>query len=103
MGIPHKFKGYCGKGWLRYLMGVDDNGNEFERSSDPRLDELSEKLAGVELGNPNSTDGKLRAILSDKSIFGVDLYEAGIAEKIESNLKSMLTGTGAIRNTLKNI
>ncbi len=90
-------------GWLRYLIGVDDNGKEFERSSDPRLDELSGKLSGVKLGNPDSINGKLRAILSDKSIFGVDLYEAGIAEKIESNLKSMLTGTGAIRNTLKNI
>lgn len=90
-------------GWLRYLVGIDDSGKEFERSSDPRLYELSEKLAGVELGNPNSVAGKLRAVLSDKSIFGVDLYEAGLAEKIESNLKSMLTGTGAIRNTLKNI
>lgn len=90
-------------GWLRYLIGIDDSGKEFERSTDPRLDELSGKLSGVKLGNPDSINGKLKNILSDKSIFGVDLYEAGIAEKIENNLKSMLTGTGAIRNTLKNI
>lgn len=90
-------------GWLRYLIGVDDSGKEFERSSDPRLDELSGKLSGVTLGNPDSINGKLKDILSDKSIFGVDLYEAGLVDKIESNLKAMLKGTGAIRNTLKNI
>ena len=88
-------------GWLRYLIGVDDNGKEFTRSSDPRLDELTQKLSGVTLGNSDSVNGKLEDILSDKSIFGVDLYEAGLAEKIENNLKSMLIGIGAVRDTLK--
>ena len=27
----------CYAGWCRYLLGVDDNGEKFERSSDPML------------------------------------------------------------------
>lgn len=33
-------------GWLRYLMGVDDNGSEMAISPDPRLDEMKSRLAG---------------------------------------------------------
>ena len=90
-------------GWIRYLIAVDDNGNVFERSADPMLDDLSEKLAGVELGNPDSINGKLNGILADKSIFGVDLYEIGLGERIETAVKAMLKGKGSVRETLKTI
>lgn len=90
-------------GWLRYLISVDDNGNAFTRSSDPRLEELTKRMTGVTLGNPDSVTGKLDGILSDVTIFGTNLYDAGIADKIESYLKSMLKGVGAVRETLKTI
>ena len=89
-------------GWLRYLLAVDDKGNTFERSADPMLAELDEKLAGIELGKPETAEGKLNEILSDASIFGVNLYEAGIAGMVEDNFRAMLTGPGAVRNLLKN-
>ena len=87
-------------GWLRYLLGVNDQGEKFELSPDPMIPELQEKLAGVELGKPESVDGKLRSILSNPIIFGMDLYEAGLADKVEGMLKELLAGPGAVRATL---
>lgn len=88
-------------GWLRYLMGVNDNGEAFELSADPMLTELREKLAGIEFGNPNSVGGKLQPILSNENIFGIDLYKAGIGEKIEKIFKEEIEGPGAVRAALK--
>ena len=87
-------------GWLRYLLGVDDEGRPMEISPDPRADELREKLRGVELGNPDSLQGKAERILSDATLFAVDLNEAGLGEKITGDLKNMLSGPGAVRRTL---
>jgi len=58
--------------WLRYRQAMDDKGNPMELSVDPRIPETAKNI------NPND----LRPVLSDKSIFGVDLYEVGLAEKI---------------------
>ena len=56
-------------GWLRYLLGVDDNGEPIEISADPLKDELCSKLAGIELGKPESYTGQLKDILSNETIF----------------------------------
>lgn len=88
-------------GWCRYLLGIDDNGNPFELSADPMLPELIKILAGIEIGNPSSYTGQLKEILSNANIFGVDLYEAGIGEKIEEMFLEQIAGTGAVRATLK--
>ena len=88
-------------GWLRYLIAVDDEGKEMPVSPDPMLPALQEKLQGVKLGDPASVEGKLGSILSNASVFGVCLYEAGLAGKVEGYLKEMLAGPGAVRATLK--
>ncbi len=88
-------------GWLRYLLGVDDEGNVMEVSSDPMLPELKEKLSGVTLGNPDSCDGKLESVLSNAALFGLDLTEAGLSEIIITMVKQMLEGPGAVRKTLQ--
>ena len=88
-------------GWLRYLIGVDDAGNAFERSSDPMLEELTAQLSGITLGNPDSVGDKVKPILSNANIFGSDLYAAGIGERIEALFKEELAGPGAVRATLK--
>ena len=88
-------------GWIRYLIGIDDNGKNIELSPDPMIPELKEKLNGIELGKPETVAEKLRPILSNKIIFGVDLYEVGLGEKIENMVKEELTGIGAVRSTLK--
>lgn len=88
-------------GWLRYLLGVDDEGESFVRSSDPMLKELTERLEGIELGKPGSAEGKLREILSNENIFGIDLYRAGVGEKIEGFFREEIAGKGAVRATLR--
>ena len=40
-------------------------------------------------------------VLRMKQIFGLDLYEAGLAELVIQYLKEMTSGVGAVRATLK--
>ncbi len=88
-------------GWLRYLLGVDDKGQEMAISPDPMLSQLKEQLKDVKAGVPDSYRGQLKSILSNKVIFGVDLYEAGLASKVENMFVQMLAGPGAVSQVLK--
>ena len=88
-------------GWCRYLLGVQDDGEAFERSSDPMLAELTEVMKGIELGKPETYHGQLKSILSNENIFGIDLYKAGIGEKIEEMFLEEIAGPGAVRAVLK--
>lgn len=87
-------------GWLRYLLAVDDEGKAFEVSSDPLKDDIQAKLAGIEVGKPETYQGQLKGILSNASIFGLDLTETVLAEKIEGYFVAELAGVGAVRKTL---
>ncbi len=88
-------------GWLRYLLGVDDHLVPFERSDDPLLGELTQRLIGVTVGKPETLVGKLAPILSDVCLFGVDLYVAGLAQKVEGMFAELCRGEGAVRATLQ--
>ena len=88
-------------GWMRYLLGVGDDGNAIEISSDPMKDALQEKLAGIEVGKPDTYKGQLREILANEVIFGVNLCEIGLADRIEQMFVEELAGVGAVRATLK--
>ena len=88
-------------GWLRYLLAVDDRGEPFELAPDPMLPELTAQLAGVKVGDPSSLKDQVRGILSNVNIFGVDLYEAGIGDRIEEILREEIAGPGAVRAALK--
>ena len=88
-------------GWCRYLLGVDDQLQKMEVSSDPMLPHLQAELEGVEPGYPQSAQGKLRAILHNEVLFGVDLYEIGLADRVETMFGEMLAGAGAVRSTLQ--
>ena len=87
-------------GWLRYLLGVDDAGKAFEISPDPMLDYLKEQLKDVRMGETEGLEEKIRPLLANDKIFGVDLYEAGLADQVTGYLKEMLSGNGAVRSTL---
>ena len=91
-------------GWLRYLLAVDDMGVAFQCSSDPMLETLQNQLASVKLGNPDSaTEEVLQPILSNPALFGVSLYEAGLARKVTDYFKRMLAGPGAVRACLEEL
>lgn len=55
----------------------------------------------MKLGDPDSVNGKLNGILSNPEIFGSDLVELGLGEKIEGMVRELLAGPGAVRATLK--
>ena len=88
-------------GWLRYLLAVDDKGQAFEPSADPLLDYLKEQLKDVRLGQTEGLEEKIRPLLQNASVFGVDLYEAGLAKTVTDYFAQMLSGEGAVRGTLE--
>ena len=91
-------------GWLRYLMAVDDEGNEFELSSDPRFDDLLPVMKKASLGMDESKARELiKPILEDETIFAVDLWEAGLGEKVSDLFVKLTRGTGSVRSTLISI
>ena len=87
-------------GWCRYLLGVDDSGKTMPVSPDPLLPQLQPLLADVTLGKPDTFTHQLRPILQNADIFGVDLYEAGLAKTVEDDFRAMLAGPGAVRDIL---
>jgi len=87
--------------WLRYLLGVDDDGKAMEVSPDPMLTDMQSALSGVTLGDPDSESGKLDTILTRADLFGVSLKDAGLADKVEGFFREMLAGPGAVRAALK--
>ena len=91
-------------GWLRYLMAVDDNGNAFEPSPDPLLEEAQKYVAEFKLGEFYSEAAiaeKVMPLLKNAQIFGVDLEEVGLAGKVISFFAELIAGVGAVRETLK--
>jgi len=87
-------------GWLRYLLAVDDDLAPMTLSPDPLLTELSAALSGIVPGQPDTARGKLTPVLSNASLFGIDLYQAGLGGRIEACFAQMLAGRGAVRATL---
>lgn len=87
--------------WCRYLMGIDDEGNPFTISPDPMSDMLLSHISEFKLGYSGNVSEHLKPILSDARIFGVDLYEVGLAGTVETLFAEMLVGPGAVRATLR--
>jgi len=87
-------------GYARYLKGIKDNGEPFEPSPDPMLEELQAIVAPLEVGKPDQDFSCLHALYSRKDVFGLDLYEAGLGEQIEGMVKELYAAPGAVRATL---
>lgn len=87
-------------GYARYLKGIDDSGNPFEPSSDPLLTELQTIVAPLEIGKTNQDYSCLKNLYSRVDVFGLDLYAAGLGERIEGMVKELYAGVGAVRATL---
>ena len=84
--------------WLRYLMGIDDDGKAFELSPDPLLSEVQPVVANVKLGEKFDVHATVEPLLKRKEIFGVDLYEAGLGEKVEAYFEKLTSGDGWLRS-----
>lgn len=86
-------------GWIRYLIGIDDNGETFELSPDPLMGELKPFVRGLKVGEDNDLS-KIDPLLHNSRIFGVDLFEAGLSDAVKEDLAKLLAGRGAVRKTL---
>ena len=87
-------------GWLRYMLGVDDMGNTYELAPDPMVPEIQTALSSVVFGNPASLTDQLHPILSNEKVFFIDLYKAGLGEKIEGMFREMIAGKGSTKATI---
>jgi fructuronate reductase len=92
-------------------MGIDDHGREMNYnptatppwnrwSPDHLLEPLTRYVSDIQLGKPETVGDSLRPILSDREMFGIDLYAIGLGGKIEGYFKEMIAGAGAVRATL---
>lgn len=89
--------------WLRYLMGIDDNGKTMEISPDPMLEELQKHIKNIKFKNKETIGNNLKPILSNKIIFAVDLYDEKInlGKKIESYFSEMISKENAVKECLE--
>ena len=87
-------------GWLRYMLGVDDMGNTYELAPDPMVPEIQAALSSVVFGDPSSLTDQLHPILSNEKVFFIDLYKAGLGEKIEGMFREMINGKGSTKATI---
>ena len=88
-------------GWLRYLMAVDDQGTAFTPSSDPMLPALTPVMAPCRLGSLPEDLSFLHPVLKDEHIWGVDLFQAGMADTVLSYFRQLCAGPGAVTATLE--
>ena len=65
------------------------------------IPELTAAVEGIVVGKPETYTGQLKGILSNANIFGIDLYEAGIGDKVEEMFLEEIAGPGAVRAALK--
>ena len=88
-------------GWLRYLMAIDDKGIPFTLSPDPMLELVLPYVKRITFGMDKEVDEILQPILKNDSIFGVNLYEIGMAQSVCEYFKELIAGAGAVRATLR--
>lgn len=96
VGIPMAIAG-----WLRYLLGVDDEGNTYELAPDPMADEMKERLKDIVIGDSSTFTDQLEWILSNENVFYINLYDAGIGKLIEDIFREEIAGVGAVRKTVQ--
>ena len=63
------------------------------------MEEVRSYLKDIKLGEEINVEA-LRPLLTNKAIFGVDLYEVGLAERVCEYFKELCAGVGAVRATL---
>ena len=87
-----------GESVLVYV-AIDDQGKPFEPSPDPLLAEAQAYVKDVKLGETPDCS-KLEGLLRNKTVFGVDLVEAGLADKVCRYFEELTAAPGAVRATL---
>lgn len=58
-------------------------------------------ISEIKFGDRESVGDRLKPILSNENLFGLNLYAVGLGEKIEGYFKEMISGRNAVRSTLQ--
>ncbi len=87
--------------WCRYLLGIRDDGTPFDFAPDPLVDELHRHFADITLGSEFDVHQLLEPILSNSTMFGVDLSNTALAPRIEQYFWQMTRSTGVLRDIIE--
>lgn len=87
-------------GWIRYLMGVNDEGEAFEVSADPLLEEVQPIAKKLSLDEEQDVKAIIEPLLKNEKIFGLDLTTTPLGDKVVEYVTKMTDGKGAVRKTL---
>lgn len=87
-------------GYARYIKGIDDNGNAFEPSPDPLLEELQEIVKDLEVKQGEQDMSCLKKLYSRTDVFGLDLCQTQLIDRILEMASELFNGNGAVRATL---
>lgn len=87
-------------GYARYLKGIDDNGCPFTPSPDPMLQELQQVVEPLTIGKSDQDFSCLKKLFSRKDVFGLNLYDTPLGNRMEGMVKELFAGKGAVRRTL---
>ena len=87
-------------GWIRYLMGVNDQGEAFELSADPLLEEVKPIADQLSLDEEQDVEAIITPLLANEKIFGLDLTKTPLKEQIVDYVTRLTDGKGAVRKTL---
>ena len=89
--------------WCRYILAVDDNGNAFELSSDPLLEEVKAILSGITLGSSKEEcEPKVKKLLCNEKIFGFNVVDSPLYEKVLADFVQLISAKGKVRETIHN-
>ena len=67
------------------------------------LAELQGLLKDLKLGRTDNVAEVVTPLLEQDNIFGVNLVEIGLSDKVVAGVKAMLTGAGAVRKYLQSL
>jgi fructuronate reductase len=84
-------------GFLRYTLGVDDQGAAYGLEDDPIKAKLAACGAAARLGDPASAVA-FKDLIASQDVMGADLYRlGGLGLDMEALVGKMLQGPGAVR------
>ena len=89
--------------YLRYLLAVDDEGEAFTLSPDPMTDTLQPMLSGITLGSKGDFTQRLRPLLSNEKIFGLDVTATPLFGTVVEDFTRMVAGKGCVRATIHDV
>ncbi|MBK5200824.1 MAG: mannitol dehydrogenase family protein [Spirochaetaceae bacterium] len=91
--------------YIRYLMGINDEGDSFTLSSDPRSEELWVYVKNLKLKLYTIEEAQklLKPILQLENLWGFDLYNSKLKDVVVEYFVSMVSDRGMVRKSLHSV